>query len=158
MTPSIQSRIKVFIIHMLWVTLPIAIYWRYSVSPPLRGEEAEALLYCVKIALYQPLLCGVAGLLLCRTRFERWHGHLAFKLSFFYHGVGFVIFVVSILMMYSLILLIPAILVFYVVLPLWMMIGWSMSMVAGILALGGAEKERLAPVLAGRLLQTPTLD
>lgn len=147
MTHTLKSRIKVAAIHLIWVTLPIAIYWRYAISPPLRGQEVEALLFCVKVALYQPLLCGVARALLCWNSYERRHGEIAFLLSLFYHGIAFGIFVVCLLMAYTYILLLPAIFVFYLVLPLWLMFGWAISTVVALLALTGAEPESLRPLL-----------
>ena len=82
LVPTEMSKVKTSIAYLHWITLPLAVYWKYSVSPPGRGQEADALLFCIGIGVLQPALTAIIRLFLGPDDFETGHGRLAMQLHF----------------------------------------------------------------------------
>ena len=149
--PTEIYKMKVALTYLHWLTLPAALYWRYYVSPPGYGESSDALTFCIGVMLLQPGLTAAIRFLFLRGPFESEHGKLALTLNFWFASLSFGVVLVSILSALSYVGLLLALALFYLVLPLIVVVWWSVLTACSLLAVLGSSAEDILPQLPGVL-------
>lgn len=150
--PDWKSRVMASLAYLLWLTLPLAVYWRYFIAPPpAHCKPADALTFCLGVGLMQPMLSLLWSVVFLRGDFERQHGKAAASISLTGTGLSLAVVATSLAAMFTIIGLLLGVVLFYIVLPLCLIAWWGFSTLGAIEALAGNAPNNLLGLLPQEL-------